>query len=100
MFLSSCASWSTRDKIAAGFFLAGHAADYYTTEDFLDDPRFYEKNPILGKHPSDKKLVAYFSITAIGALIVAHYWEDARPWLLWGYGGVGFFYADYNRKLD
>jgi len=103
LVFTSCASpraWTKSEKLAAGWFVTGHFADYYTTESLLNDPRYYEKNPILGEHPSDGKLILYFSITGIAALGIAHFWPDTRHWILWPYGGAGFYWANHNRKLD
>lgn len=103
LIISGCASsrpWTKSEKVAAGFFLAAHTANYYSTEKVLDNPANWEKeNFALGKHPSDRKVALYFSFTGIGALIVAHFWEDARPWLLWGYGGVNLYWVKEDRKL-
>lgn len=39
------------------FFLA-EAADMMTTLDIKNHPELQEENPILGKHPSDSKIIA------------------------------------------
>lgn len=100
LFLTSCASWTKQEKVAAGFFLAAHTANAYSTETMLDNPNNWEKNPILGKYPSDEKVVMYFSITGGLGLLVAHIWKDARQWLLWGYGGANVYWTVHDSKLD
>ena len=87
--------------MAGAFFLAAHTANYYSTEKMLDNPDNWEKvNPILGEHPSDKKCIIYFSLTGIGALVVAHFGKDARQWSLGGYGGVTAYWTVHDRGLD
>jgi len=99
LILTSCA-WSTQEKVAGAFFLAAHTANYYSTEKALDNPNNHENNPILDEHPSDRKCLVYFSLTGVGALIVAHIWKDARQWILWGYGTVNAGCVVYDRGLD
>ena len=97
--LTGCASWSKQEKVAGVFFLAAHTANYYSTQGMLDKSN-YELNPVLGKYPSDKKVAVYFSLTGAGALIVAHFWKEARQWILWGYGGVNAAWVIHDRGLD
>jgi len=99
LLLTSCASWTPREKVAGAFFLVAHTANYYSTREMLKGDH-YECNPILDEHPSDKKCLAYFSLTGAGALIVAHFWKDARQWILWGYGGVNAYWTVHDRGLD
>ncbi|MBA7495759.1 hypothetical protein ES702_06348 [subsurface metagenome] len=104
--LSGCATikpdpkpWTTTDKIGAGFFLAGHMADTYTTIRHQDYPdKIYEKNPILGKHPDDHEIYLYMGATAAIGLIAAHYFPKLRLPICIGYGGVGFYMAWGNYK--
>ena len=98
----SCASprpWPKEEKVAAGYFCLAHAADYYTTNRMLNDPANWEENPILGEHPSDSTVTVYFSLTAIGALIVGHYWPDVRQPLFLGYGTLNASLAAHNTTL-
>lgn len=102
--LCSCAHsprpWTKDEKVAAGFFILAHVADAYTTERYLDNPNNWEEiNPLLGKHPSDKKLTIYFSVTGLGTLLIGHYWPDARKPLFLGYGSLNAGLAIYNTSL-
>jgi len=99
LLLTSCASWTPREKVAGAFFLVAHTANYYSTERMLDKGH-YECNPALDRYPSDRKCLVYFSLTGIGTLIVAHFWKEARQWILWGYGTVNAGYVVYDRGLD
>ena len=85
--------------MAAGFFVLAHIADAYTTERFLDDPENWERNPILGEHPSDPKLTVYFSITGFTALALSHRYPDLRKALLLPYGALNTKNAFRNPRL-
>jgi len=65
----------------------------------LNNPANWEENPILGEYPSDSTVTVYFSLTAIGALIVGHYWPDARKPLFLGYGTLNAGLAAHNTTL-
>ena len=100
--LTSCASprsWTRQEKVAAGFFLLAHSADAITTSQLTDHGN-YETNPILGKYPSDTKVGVYFSLTAIGALIVSHFNPDLRKPLLYGYGTLNTGLAIHNYTIN
>jgi len=102
LLLCSCAtprSWTKGEKIAAGFFIAGHFADVYTTKRMLD--RGYEElNPALSKYPSDNELMVYFPLTATIGLSLSHFFPKLRKPLLWGYGSLSFGAAIHNQTLD
>jgi hypothetical protein len=51
--------WDRTDKVLFAIDAISIAADMYTTERALDEPWAYEKNALLGRHPSDAKLVAF-----------------------------------------
>lgn len=105
--LSGCATlrphpepWSKTDKLLAAYMIAGHTLDAYTTERHQDYPEeFYEKNQILGKHPKDHEIIAYFSITGAAALVIAHFYPEIRPLLLGTVGTVGLFFGYGNYQL-
>lgn len=107
LFLCGCASiiphprpWTKREKIAATFFIAAHTADALTTERHQDSPnRYHEKNPIMGRHPSDRDIGVYFSVTGFGALLIAHLYPELREPLLFGYGGVNAYMAIKNINM-
>ncbi len=78
--------WTKQEKQAAIFFLAAHTANAYTTELHQDKPHlYYERNPLLGKHPSDTETNVYFSVTGLGTLLIAHFYPEIRERLLWNY---------------
>ncbi|MBA7704844.1 hypothetical protein ES703_113666 [subsurface metagenome] len=96
--LCSCASWSTREKVAAGTMIAAQMADHYTTEKMLDRGA-WENNPVLGRHPSDRELTLYFSVTTPLKLLFAHLFPDHREWILYGFTAVSGYAAYNNYRL-
>lgn len=108
LLLCSCASlkphprpWTKGEKVAAGFFLVAHAADWYTTERYLDNPQNWEKTNkfLLGEHPSDTKLAVYFPISGFVALALGHWYPELRYPLLVTYGGINTYNAIGNTDL-
>lgn len=98
----SCAtprSWTKEEKTAVGFFLLAHSADAFTTSQLIDNGN-YELNPILGKYPSDTKIGIYFSLTAIGALTISHFYPNLRKPFLSGYGSLNTGLAIHNHNLN
>lgn len=92
--------WTKDEKIAAGFFIAAHTANAFTTEAHQDHPdMYYEMNPIMGRHPSDTEIIAYFSITGVVALLIAHFYPELRKPLLYGYGGVGCYWTVHDLNM-
>ena len=101
LIFSGCASflphpreWTKGEKVAATFFIAAHTVNALTTEAHQDSPElYYERNPILGRHPSDTEIVSYFSLTGVTTLAIAHFYPETRKPLLYGYGGVNCYLA-------
>ncbi len=102
LLFTRCASprpWTKHEKVAAGYFILGHSADALSTEKMLDNLNNYEINPILGEHPSDTKIITYFSFTGIAALTISHFYPELRIPLLSIYGTVNFGLAIHNKRL-
>ena len=92
--------WTRSEKMAAAFFIAAHTANALTTEAHQNHPdRFYEMNPLMGKHPSDVEIGAYFSLTGVGTLLVTHLYPELRKPLLIGYGGVNCYWTWHDLKM-
>ena len=109
VILSSCATlkphprkWTSAEKACAGFFIATHLANAYTTERAQDHPQCDEVNPALGEHPSDSKTIVYFSFTGLVALTLSHFYPNLRKPLLIGYGVVntGLAINDLDRRNE
>lgn len=70
--LSACASWTPADSYREGAALGLLAVDYAQTMHIADNPQtFYERNPILGEHPSKGEVTAYFAGAAAAHLAIA-----------------------------
>ena len=91
-------AWSTTEKINAFYFMIGQSIDAYSTERSLDNPNSYETNIIMGKHPSDKTIVVYFSLTGIATIILAHFSPKIRKYLLFSGGTLGISMGINNQK--
>ncbi len=92
-------SWSKQEKVAAIFFMAAHTANALSTERHQDEPHlYYESNFLLGRHPSDREITGYFSITGLITLLYTHLYPETRIKVLIGYGVVntGLTIYDYN----
>jgi hypothetical protein len=92
--------WTKQEKQAAMFFLAAHTANAYTTELHQDQRSlYYESNPILGKHPSDSETNAYFSVTGLGTLLIAHLYPELRERIFWNYFNVNTSLALHDYRM-
>ncbi len=56
--------WSSMPKLEYGFYVA-ELADISTTLDIKHHPGYYEQNPLLGRHPSDARVIAEGGIAAL-----------------------------------
>jgi hypothetical protein len=95
LFLMGCATWSKTDKALLTTFWLSTGADYATTKNALDDGG-RELNPLIGKHPSDGKLLGYMIITNSAVTAIAHFVPPLRKWLLGGGTVVHGFCAVHN----
>jgi len=92
--------WTSREKTAAIFFIAAHAANGLSTEAHQDHPElYYEMNPVLGRHPSDMEIGTYFSLTGVATLLVTHLYPELREPVLYGYGGVNCYWTVHDIDL-
>lgn len=70
--LSACASWTPADSYREGAALGLLAVDYAQTMHIADNPQaFYERNPILGEHPSKSEVTTYFAAAAAAHIAIA-----------------------------
>ncbi len=56
--------WSKADTVRQTVVLTTLAVDMMQTLDIKNHPGLHETNPILGRHPSDHKVVTYFLVSA------------------------------------
>jgi hypothetical protein len=61
--------------------------DYAQTKDIKNHPGHYETNPILGRHPHDDRIAAYFLVAGLGHYAVTKALPpEWRP--AWQYGWI------------
>ena len=66
--------WSARDYYLEGTWQALHVIDWGQTAMIARNPdRYYEMNPMLGRHPSTELVHAYAATGAIFHLVVTHF---------------------------
>jgi hypothetical protein len=90
--LSGCSgnrTWTRGDYIREGVGLAVKTIDWRQTREIAKNPdRYWEINPIIGKHPSTSRVDAYFALTTIGHVLVTHAIPHPyRPY--WQYISIG-----------
>jgi len=77
--------WTTTDKVIEGVFVTTMVIDWRQTSTW-HDPGCYEHNFILGQHPSQAKINAYFILATLGHVYVAdklHGWQRTLWQGLW-----------------
>ena len=76
------------------------AADIISTEHWLDRPNTYEKNRLLGKHPSDSELLAFGVGLVAVHTVLGNQFEWYRNYIWPLQCGVSGYHAQRNyRKL-
>jgi len=84
ILLAGCANvrpWTTEEKVLLGASCLAAMTDTITTCDGMDKGKS-EINPIMGKYPSKNKVILVMGISQIVTIIVSHYWESMRQWVL------------------
>ena len=72
---AQAAAWDTEQKAMGAVLATVTAVDFMQTRFIAANPEFYERNPILGKHPSIGRVNNYFALSyLIGFLVL-----DALP---------------------
>jgi len=85
--------WGLASCVATG-------ADIHTTTRMLDNPNNYERNPIMGRHPSDATVISYMITSQILVLTIAHFVPEWRKWILGSKTAINFAWAINNTQLD
>ena len=102
IFLAGCATarpWTTEEKVLLGASILASIADTYTTFEGLDNGA-RELNPIMGEYPSKGKVVVVMGIGQIVSIVLAHYWESARSWILGMKTGANAACTFHNLSQD
>ncbi len=64
--------WTRADYLLEGSWVALHVLNWGTTLDIADNPgRYYETNPIMGRHPSRGKVNLYFVSTTVAHVLTS-----------------------------
>jgi len=87
ILLTGCVTprpWTKTEKTMAIISIGTGIADGWSTIHMLNNPNNYERNPSLGKHPSDSEVIMYLSLWEMACLGIAHYFPKTRVWLLGG----------------
>src|ERR1035437_2927969 len=69
--VSSAGEWSRSDMALEAGYIAVTVADLSTTLDIKNHAGFYEKNPVLGMHPTDKTILVSMALTIAAQLSIA-----------------------------
>lgn len=78
--------WTDEEKLLGATALTLHAIDTAQTSYGMKHG-YRELNPILGSHPSDDKLAAFFVLSTLGSFyILDTYEEDRKIGLYWMIG--------------
>lgn len=75
-------AWSRQDVALQATYAVLHVVDWGQTRYIAGHPEeFYEHNPILGRHPSEGEVNAYFAGTLVAHTLVTHFLPAKyRPW--------------------
>lgn len=58
-------AWTDTDTAYQAAYFIVHAIDWRQTRSTVGDPKFYERNPLLGDRPSKSRVDNYFLLTAV-----------------------------------
>ena len=75
-----------RDMLYEGLFMMVNFVDWGQTRYIADNPhKYYETNPVIGKHPRSKSVDRYFAISMVGHLAVTAMLNKKwrRRWQTW-----------------
>lgn len=75
-------AWTSGQKALAATAVALLATDYAQTRDIKNYSDAHERNPILGRHPSDGRIAVYFVTATAGILTAAHMMPEYRTTIL------------------
>jgi hypothetical protein len=82
--------WTRQDTYRHAALTMVMAVDYLQTVEISRNPdHYYERNPILGRHPSVAEVSAYFALSYVVVTAVAYAMpDDWRPWFQYAVIGV------------
>ena len=68
--------WTNGEKAVLVWSTLAAGADAYTTCRYNDNPNNYEMNPLLGRHPSDQKVIVFLSISQFLSVAFSHWFSE------------------------
>ena len=80
--------WTSKDTAYQSAFLLINAVDYLQTKEIIRNPKFYERNLILGRNPSHNAVDAYFAGSALAHTAIAYILPE-RYRRVWQYVFIG-----------
>ena len=66
-------SWTKTDTGLAVTSILATGFDTYTTERMLDNSQNYEMNPMMGRHPSDSRVIVTMGLTQVAVIGLAYF---------------------------
>jgi len=102
LFLTGCASarpWTKEEKSLLVASCIASIADITTTLDGLHDGNS-EMNPIMGKYPSDTRVISTMVTSQVLTIIIAHYLDSFRSLILGTKTGINTSFALHNLKVN
>jgi hypothetical protein len=93
-------TWTTMDTSLEVVYGAFHVMDWSQTLHFVRNPeRYYERNNILGRYPSEGRVNSYFALTLAGHAAVAYVLP--KPWrTIWQSIWIGIEANQVNRNRE
>jgi hypothetical protein len=93
-------TWTTMDTSLEVVYGAFHVMDWSQTLHFVRNPeRYYERNNILGRYPSEGRVNSYFALTLAGHAAVAYVLP--KPWrTIWQSVWIGIEANQVNRNRE
>lgn len=70
--LSYAEPLSNEELVGTAVLLTTLVIDYKQTLDIKNHPGMYERNPIMGRHPSDAEIRRYFGLAALGSVAMIY----------------------------
>ena len=93
--------WSTEDILLETAFQIALAIDWAQTHEIVDRPDKREHNPILGPHPSHRKVDEYFLLASISHLLIADQLSHKyRKWWTTAWIGVQLYVINNNHRVN
>ena len=95
------AEWTPAQVEVETALIAFLGLDAYQTTKLKEVPSYRETNPLLGKSPSDRKTIIYFSIVELAQFVVADSLPPpTRNWFLGGLLGLEVVVTGSNCRKE